>query len=90
MKMNSYSEDSLVEQPAIALFNRLGWETANCFNEFDGGISTLGRDSTGEVVLVQRLRSAIERLNPELPSEAAELAGSRLDLVSQLRADDAA
>ena len=74
MKMNSYSEDSLVEQPAIALFNRLGWETANCFNEFDGGISTLGRDSTGEVVLVQRLRSAIERLNPELPSEAAELA----------------
>ena len=69
-----YSEDSLVEQPAIALFAELGWGTANCYHEFDGGKSTLGRDSTGEVVLIQRLRLAIERLNPELPSEAAELA----------------
>ena len=26
-----YSEDTLVEQPAIALFSELGYDTANCF-----------------------------------------------------------
>ncbi len=30
------SEDSLVEQPAIALFGELGWETGNCFYESFG------------------------------------------------------
>jgi type I restriction enzyme R subunit len=28
-----YTEDSLVEQPAIALFAQLGWLTANCYHE---------------------------------------------------------
>jgi hypothetical protein len=28
-KTTEYSEDSLVEQPAIALFAELGWETTN-------------------------------------------------------------
>jgi hypothetical protein len=28
-----YTENSLVEQPAIALFEQLGWEAANCFYE---------------------------------------------------------
>ena len=32
--MNSdFSEDTLVEQPAIAPFNELGDDTANCFYE---------------------------------------------------------
>ena len=40
----SYSEGALVEQPAIALFEELGWNTANCFHEFDRtGGSPLGR-----------------------------------------------
>jgi len=30
---SNYTEDSLVEQPAIALLGELGWETANCFYE---------------------------------------------------------
>ena len=30
--MNPYSEDTLVERPAISLFRQLGWETANCFD----------------------------------------------------------
>jgi|GEM_PF-4704628 len=30
--VNDYSEDNLVEQPAIALFAGLGWETENCFD----------------------------------------------------------
>ena len=39
--MNPYSEDTLVERPAIALFGQLGWETANCFDEVFG---VVGRD----------------------------------------------
>jgi len=31
--MSGYTENSLVEQPAVALFAELGWETANCFYE---------------------------------------------------------
>ena len=30
---DDYTENSLVEQPAIALFGELGWEAANCFYE---------------------------------------------------------
>ena len=44
-----FSEDTLVEQPAIALFSELGYETANCFYEKVGGSSsTLGRETTEE------------------------------------------
>jgi len=31
--MTEYSEDALIEQPAIELFEKLGWETANCSKE---------------------------------------------------------
>ncbi len=33
MTSGQYSEDVLVEQPAIKLFQGLGWETLNGFNE---------------------------------------------------------
>ena len=70
-----FSEDTLVEQPAIALFDELGYETANCFYEKVGtNTSTLGRETTEEVILVSKLRSALEKLNPELDSEAINLA----------------
>lgn len=70
-----FSEDTLVEQPTIALFEELGYETANCFYEKVGTSgSTLGRETTEEVILVPRLRSALEKLNPGLDSEAISLA----------------
>lgn len=72
MAMNDYSEDSLVEQPAIELFRELGWQTANCFFEKFGENGTLGRETSSVVVLIPRLRAALERLNPDLPSEAIE------------------
>lgn len=71
---NSYSEDIIVEQPAIALFEVLEWETANCYHEIYGVAGTLGRAHSGEVVLLSRLRPALERLNPTLPPEALTLA----------------
>lgn len=72
--MSDYSEDSLVEQPAIELFNELDWETANCFYEKFGENGTLGRETSSVVVLVHRLRAALVRLNPDLPPEAIALA----------------
>lgn len=70
-----FSENSLVEQPAIALFSKLGYDTANCFYEKVGtSDSTLGREATEEVVLVPKLRSALQKFNPDLDSEAINLA----------------
>ena len=73
--MSDYSEDALVEQPAIALFAAMEWETANGFHEFDqAGSSPLGRETKSEVVLEGRLRPALERLNPDLPADAFDQA----------------
>lgn len=72
--MKDYSEDVLIEQPAIALLNSLGWETANCYDEIFGENGTLARETSSEVVLVSRLRPALERLNPGLPHQAVTLA----------------
>ena len=69
---NPYSEDQLVEQPAIALLAEMGWETLDCFSEFDQGSSPLGRENKGEVVLTRRLRAALELLNPNVPDEAID------------------
>ena len=75
MSGHAYTEDQLVEQPAIGLFAELGWQvagpppTAGVAGEpRDAGL--LGRETKGEVVLVPRLRAALEKLNPTLPPEA--------------------
>ena len=65
-----YSEDALVEKPAIHLFGDLGWETANLFYETFGRGGTVGRETDHEVVLVRHLSNALERLNPDLPPDA--------------------
>src|SRR6266581_3157899 len=72
--MHEYSEDILIEQPTIDLFAALGYETANTFHEKLGKYGTLGRETDNEVVLVRRLRIALQHLNPDLPHEAIELA----------------
>jgi type I restriction enzyme R subunit len=68
---HTYTEDQLVEQPAIQLFAELGWATLSASEEVFGAGGTLGRETTGEVVLAPRLRAALERLNPALPSREA-------------------
>jgi len=79
MSSSDYSEDALIEQPAIEVFQDLGWETANCFNEKCGGArSTLGRETRTEVVLTRRLRRALEELNPDLQEEAISAAVEEL------------
>lgn len=71
---NPDSEDAAVEQPTIALFAELGWETLNCFKENFGPLSLLGRETMADVVLPNRLRAALERLNPGISPHAYETA----------------
>jgi type I restriction enzyme R subunit len=73
-----YTEDQLVEQPAIGLFADLGWQTGSASEETFGASGTLGRDTKSDVVLAPRLRAALERLNPALPSEAISAAVDEL------------
>jgi type I restriction enzyme R subunit len=72
---HAYTEDRLVEQPAIGLFAELSWQVAGppptsgaAGEPRNAGL--LRRETKGEVVLVPRLRAALERLNPMLPPEA--------------------
>ncbi|MBZ0096568.1 MAG: type I restriction endonuclease subunit R [Sulfuricella sp.] len=87
----TYTEDSLVEQPAIQLFAELGWETLSASDEVLGTASPspqpspargegvyLGRETKSEVVLAARLRDALVRLNPSLPLEAIAAAVDEL------------
>jgi len=68
----TYTEDALVEQPAIKFFADLDWETLNCFEEDFGEDSPLGRENRGDVVLVNRLRPALKKLNPDSPKLAID------------------
>ena len=76
--MNDYSESSLVEQPAIELYQSLDYEHQNCFNEKFGENGTLGRETPSDVVLVPRLKTALFHLNPDLSEEAIALAVEEL------------
>lgn len=59
-----YGELVLVELPAMDCFASLGWEVANLYDETFGVDGTEGRKSSAEVILVPRLRRALERINP--------------------------
>lgn len=74
MSPHTYTEDQLVEQPAIGLFAALGWQTVSAFEETFGAGGTLGRETKGEVVLVDCLRTALTKLNPGSPVEAIQTA----------------
>jgi len=67
-----YTEDALVEQPAIQLFAELEWETLTCWEEAFGPESDLGRNTRGDVVLFNRVRSVLKRLNPAAPELALD------------------
>ena len=75
---HAYTEDQLVEQPAIGLFAELGWQTVSAMEETFGATGTLLRETKGEVVLVSRLRTALVKLNPALPPEAITAAVDEL------------
>jgi type I restriction enzyme R subunit len=73
---NNYSEDQLIEQTCIDIFkNQLHWEIANVYQgETFGENGTIGRHSESDVLLKNRFLVAIQKLNPNLPVNAYELA----------------
>ncbi len=72
---NPYSENQLVEQPAIALLKEIGWYTQDCSNEFeDNSEIRTGREAKLEVLLTDRPRAMLERFNPDAPEHAIESA----------------
>ena len=70
----SYSEDALVEQPAINLFSELDWQTLDCYSETFGEEGLLGREDRSEIILTRELRSALEKINPECTANEITLA----------------
>ncbi|MGC9395534.1 MAG: type I restriction endonuclease subunit R [Anaerolineae bacterium] len=81
--MNLDAEQAL-ENATMQLFAGLGWQTANAYYEaFTPEAATptrpyLGRRDDGAVLLLDRLRAALKRLNPDLPPEAREAAVTEL------------
>ncbi|MBU0614020.1 type I restriction endonuclease subunit R [Patescibacteria group bacterium] len=70
--MKQFTEDNLVEQPAIKLFQELGFEYQNHYQEKFG--SEEERNEINDVVLVRQLRESLAKLNPNVSAEAIELA----------------
>ncbi len=67
---NTYTEDALVETPTIELFEKMGWDTINAFEEVMGKDGTLGRDTQDDIVLEKYLYPALKKLNKDLPETA--------------------
>jgi len=74
----TYTEDQLVEQPALQLLAELGWQVINARDEVLGPGGTLGRESKVDVVLWTNLMDALQRLNPQVPPAALQSAGELL------------
>ena len=72
--MQDYTESKLIEQPAIRLFQNLGYKYIYAYNEDYGENSLLGRIERDEVVLLRWLKPALVRLNPDAPQETISLA----------------
>jgi type I restriction enzyme R subunit len=79
MTPSGYTEDALVEQPAIVLLEQLGWKTHNAYSEFDHGASPLGRETRADVILKTRLREALLRLNQHVSVDSIHQAIEELN-----------
>ena len=74
--------ENTIELATLEWFAELGYATAN--GPATGpGEPGAERDSFGDVVLVERLHSALARLNPDIPAEAREDALRKVLRVSQ-------
>ena len=63
--------ESIVEDAALTWFGELGYAIGHG-PDLTPGEPAAERDSFGDVVLMERLREAIRRLNPDIPEEARE------------------
>jgi type I restriction enzyme R subunit len=70
--------EGTLEANTIALFEELGWQTADCYRETFGPTSLLGRETSEQVVLERQLRAALPKLNPGITPMAIDLAVEEL------------
>jgi type I restriction enzyme R subunit len=81
---SKFSEDALVEQPALELLESLGYEVLDGFSEVLGeaavGTGGLGRDDQSEVILRHRLVPILVELNPTVPRNSIDEAIDELML----------
>ncbi|MHB8495987.1 MAG: type I restriction endonuclease, partial [Casimicrobiaceae bacterium] len=75
--MSGAFTESVVEEAALAWLKGVGWQVRSGA-EIAPGEPAAERDDYGQVVLAQRLRDALVRLNPALPAEALEDAFRKL------------
>ncbi len=69
--------ESIVESAALAWLSELGWQVRHGTEIAPDGLFA-ERQDYGQVVLEQRLRDALARLNPDLPPEALQDAFRKL------------
>jgi type I restriction enzyme R subunit len=72
--LSGFSEDSLVEKPAIELFESLGWRHVDLYEETFGVEGSSWRETRRDAFLTKPLRAALARLNHGLPPDALDLA----------------
>jgi len=75
--IDRFSEDELVEQAAIEVFTALGYEHMDCYDELATN-PVLGREASIDVILKNRLRPALVKLNPTLLPEVIDQAVEEL------------
>ncbi|WP_126421180.1 type I restriction endonuclease subunit R [Asticcacaulis excentricus] len=68
------SENGVVEKPALALLEALGWTAINLMHEIPGATNPTGRTGFHQSYLPARLRAALVKLNSSLPISAVEAA----------------
>ena len=77
---DSYTEDHLVEQPAIQFIrNELGWDVMNCYDEWNGGVSNQGREGKREGGNIEHRTPNIERRSEETRKTRTNPAPQRLN-----------
>jgi type I restriction enzyme R subunit len=77
MTTHAYTEDQLVEQPAIGLFGVLGWQTVSAMEETFGAGSTLwAARPRARWCWPTACDAALTELNPGVPAEALQRAPS--------------
>ena len=72
MTTNKINE-SQIETFAIETLQSLGWEYIHCL-AIAPGAEHAERESFEQIILTQRLRKAVARLNPDIPADAQEQA----------------
>ena len=70
--MNPITENN-IETFAIEILNKLGWQNVHGLS-IAPGAECAERESFGQIILTQRLRKAVARLNRDIPTDAQEQA----------------